>query len=209
MSEKNGQTKSLEAKLPWYYNVYNTIKDTPINLTLLLVSAFVFYKVVNISRQRRNLNRVRNFFGYGTVNQKSQLPPLRRDFTVKELLKYNGTREDGRILVAVNYNIYDVSCAKQVYGQTGAYPQWAGCDISRNLINFTAERNEIQEFDYMCDLTAQQRSTLVEWDQQYSEKYPLVGRLVSDDEDDEDDRPVDGEHEEDSKKQNDQQLGAI
>ncbi|XP_023163907.1 membrane-associated progesterone receptor component 1 [Drosophila hydei] len=209
MSEKNGQTKSLEAKLPWYYNVYNTIKDTPINLTLLLVSAFVFYKVVNISRQRRNLNRVRNFFGYGKDNEKSQLPPLQRDFTVKELLEYNGTREDGRILVAVNYNIYDVSCAKQVYGQTGAYPQWAGSDISRNLINFTAERNENQEFDYMSDLTAKQRSNLMEWDQQYSEKYPLVGHLVSDDEDENEEHTVVVENDEGDKEEIEKRLGTI
>lgn len=182
MSEKNGQTKSLEAKLPWYYNVYNTIKDTPINLTLLLVSAFVFYKVVNITRQRRNLNRIRTFFGYDKGNQISQLPPLHRDFTVKELLEYNGTQEDGRILVAVNFNVYDVSCAKHFYGEGGTYPQYAGCDISRSLINFSAERNDCLDFDDLSDLTAKQRSTLVEWDQQYAEKYPLVGHLMREEE---------------------------
>lgn len=60
MPGRIGQTKVGEGKLPWYFNLYKSIKDAPINLTLLLVSAFVFYKVVTITRSRRNENRVRD-----------------------------------------------------------------------------------------------------------------------------------------------------
>ncbi|ALC39507.1 CG16957 [Drosophila busckii] len=97
---------------------------------------------------------------------------------VKELREYDGVRPDGRILVAVNFNIYDVSCAKHFYGKDGTYPHYAGCDISRNLINFSAEKNEREDFDDLSDLTTKQKSTLLEWDHQYSDRYPLVGRLL-------------------------------
>lgn len=33
----------------------------------------------------------------------------KRDFTIDELKKYNGTQEDGRVLVAINGNVYDVT----------------------------------------------------------------------------------------------------
>ncbi|KAH8404793.1 hypothetical protein KR222_003587 [Zaprionus bogoriensis] len=182
MSEKHGQGKAVEEKLPWYYNLYNTIKETPINLTLLIVSAFVCYKVVTITRRRHKENRLRGgrAVSANTASRRLFLPSLHRDFTVKELREYNGTRTDGRILVAVNFNVYDVSGSKHFYGLNGSYPQYAGCDISRSLINFSAEKNEMEDFDELADLTESQYSTLVEWDQQYAEKYPFVGHLVPD-----------------------------
>lgn len=178
MSER--QVKVVEGKFPWYYNLYNTIKKTPINFTLLIVSAFVCYKVVAITRRRRKEIRLQG----GVMEPENTknievLPPMQRNFTVKELRKYNGTSSDGRILLVVNFNVYDVSGSTHFYGINGTYPQYAGCDISRNLINFSVEKNDLEEFDDLSDLTESQRSTLLEWDQQYAEKYPLVGRLVS------------------------------
>lgn len=178
MSEK--QVKVDGEKLPWYYNLYSTIKETPINLTLLIVSAFVCYKVVSITRRRRKEIRLQG----GIVESENtrsyeDISPLKRKFTVKELRKYNGTRSDGRILLAVNFNVYDVTGSTHFYGINGTYPQYAGSDISRNLINFSVEKNDQEEFDDLSDLTESQCNTLLEWDQQYAQKYPLVGRLVS------------------------------
>lgn len=178
MSSKQG--RAVEGKLPWYYNLYHTIKDSPINLTLLLVSAFVCYKVVTITRRRRKAIRLQGGrVALENTENDLVLPTLSRNFTVKELRKYNGTRKDGRILLAVNFNVYDVSGSKHFYGINGTYPQYAGCDISRNLINFSVEQNNLEDFDDLSDLTESQCCTLEEWDQQYSEKYPLVGRLVA------------------------------
>lgn len=47
-------------------------------------------------------------------------PPLpkmkKRDMTLKELRKYDGTQEDGRVLVAINGKIFDVTKGKRFYG---------------------------------------------------------------------------------------------
>ncbi|XP_034473526.1 membrane-associated progesterone receptor component 1 [Drosophila innubila] len=175
MPEKVGQSKVGEEKLPWYNNLYKSIRDAPINLTLLFVSTFVFYKVVTTTRNRRNEHRVQ-ISGAGPKANKDYLPALSRDFTVKELREYNGTRDDGRILLAVNHKVYDVSTAMHFYGKDGAYPHYAGSDISRNLINI--HKNDRDEFDDLNDLTEAQMTALISWDQQYAEKYPLVGHLV-------------------------------
>jgi len=106
------------------------------------------------------------------------LPPLRKDFTVCELSEYDGFREDGRILVAINFNVYDVSRAVHYYGPDGVYPTYAGRDISRNLIHFSVDLNNSKKFDDLSDLSISQMNTLREWDQQYKEKYPLVGKLL-------------------------------
>lgn len=44
----------------------------------------------------------------------------KRDFTVEELKKYDGTGEEGRILVAVNGKVFDVTKGKRFYG-SGTY----------------------------------------------------------------------------------------
>lgn len=41
---------------------------------------------------------------------------MRRDFTVKELREYDGNGKDGRVLIAVNGTVYDVTKGKRFYG---------------------------------------------------------------------------------------------
>ncbi|KAH8360399.1 hypothetical protein KR200_004025 [Drosophila serrata] len=179
------RANDIDQRSSWYTNVSNVIKETPLDVTLLVVSAIVFYKLVSITRQRRRRrHREQQLRGPDPISLvpggggQEELPPLRSDFTVAELREYNGTREDGRILVAINFHIYDVSRAKHYYGRNGVYPNYAGRDISRNLINFSVETNESKEFDDFCDLSISQMNTLKEWDLQYKEKYPFVGKLL-------------------------------
>jgi membrane-associated progesterone receptor component len=40
----------------------------------------------------------------------------KRDFTLKELRKYDGTGPDGRVLLAVLGKIYDMTKGKRFYG---------------------------------------------------------------------------------------------
>lgn len=71
-----------------------------------------------------------------------------------------------------------MSTAIHFYGKDGAYPHYAGSDISRTLIN--ANKNGRENFDDLKDLTEVQLNALLSWDQQYADKYPFVGHLVSD-----------------------------
>uniref|UniRef100_Q29CQ5 Uncharacterized protein, isoform A n=2 Tax=pseudoobscura subgroup TaxID=32358 RepID=Q29CQ5_DROPS len=89
-------------------NILREILYSPMNLALLTVIVFLVYKIVrdrtevpSSSAQKQTL---------------PELPKIRRDFTVKELRQYDGNQLDGRVLVAVNGNVYDVSKGKRFYG---------------------------------------------------------------------------------------------
>ncbi|KAH8328480.1 hypothetical protein KR067_009877, partial [Drosophila pandora] len=178
------RAKMAEQASPWYSSFYNSIKQTPTNVTLLVVSALVFYKVVGLTRRRHRLPRDQQALGSDPIRSDIKLklggglPAIRSDFTVSELREFDGSRPDGRILVAINFNVYDVSKSPHYYGPQGVYPNYAGRDISRNLINFSVESNEREAFDDLSDLSISQMNILREWDQQYSEKYPYVGKLL-------------------------------
>lgn len=49
--------------------------------------------------------------------QDTVLPKMKkRDFTIQELREFDGTKGDGRILVAVNGKVFDVTKGKHFYG---------------------------------------------------------------------------------------------
>lgn len=85
-------------------NFINEIINSPINFILVGIIAFLVYKI----------------FRSKTKNEEppieyKELPKIRRDFTVEDLRKYNGTTDE-RILVAVNGSVYDVTKGKRFYG---------------------------------------------------------------------------------------------
>eukprot|EP00094_Tigriopus_californicus_P013760 TCALIF_13316-PA protein Name:"Similar to Pgrmc2 Membrane-associated progesterone receptor component 2 (Rattus norvegicus)" AED:0.13 eAED:0.14 QI:0/0/0/1/1/1/2/0/141 len=99
------------------------------------------------------------------------VPPMKkRDFTLKELKELgDGTSGEGRILVAVNGKVYDVTKGKRFYGP---------------------------EYDDLSDLKPSEMEQVREWELQFSEKYTYVGKLLkpgeqptsySDEEDDDED----------------------
>lgn len=81
------------------------IVKSPVNLALVGVIAILVYKIVK-SRTRTE----------EPVQEVKKLPKLRRDFAIEELTKYDGKGPDGRILVAVNGSVYDVTRGAKFYG---------------------------------------------------------------------------------------------
>jgi membrane-associated progesterone receptor component len=86
-----------------FSSLFYEIIRSPVNIALLGVISFLVYKIVK-SRQKV------------PEPLPVELPKLRKDFTVEELKKYDGTGPDGRILVAVNGNVFDVTKGKRFYG---------------------------------------------------------------------------------------------
>lgn len=87
-------------------NVFLEIVQSPVNLGLVFLIIFLVFKIV---KNRKS--------DYPIAPVEPELPKMKkRDFTVEELKKYNGTQEDGRVLVAVNGNVYDVTKGKRFYG---------------------------------------------------------------------------------------------
>ena len=89
-------------------SIINEIIQSPLNIALVGLIAFLIYKIV-VSRSSES-NKP------SASPPEPELPKLRRDFTVAELKHYDGNQPDGRVLVAVNGNVYDVTKGKRFYG---------------------------------------------------------------------------------------------
>lgn len=100
MAENTSKSESVLSK------IVNEIIGSPLNIAIVILIGVLIYKIV----------KSRNF----VPSSQPEEPPLpklkKRDFTVEELKKYDGTGEDGRVLVAVNGNVYDVTKGKRFYG---------------------------------------------------------------------------------------------
>lgn len=147
-------------------SVINEIIYSPLNLVLVAVITVLIYKIFR-SRQQP-----------AAAPPAPELPRLRKDFTVAELRQFDGTQADGRVLVAVNGSVYDVTKGKRFYGPGGPYAAFGGRDASRGLATFSVTSNEKEEYDDLSDLTPMEMESVREWEMQFKEKYLLVGRLL-------------------------------
>uniref|UniRef100_A0A182SVR3 Uncharacterized protein n=1 Tax=Anopheles maculatus TaxID=74869 RepID=A0A182SVR3_9DIPT len=87
------------------YDIVYDIVSSPVNLALVGIISFLLYKISKSRQPPATL-----------PPPPPELPRLRRDFTVAELKHYDGTQPDGRVLTAVNGNVYDVTKGKAFYG---------------------------------------------------------------------------------------------
>ncbi|XP_014232223.1 membrane-associated progesterone receptor component 2 [Trichogramma pretiosum] len=142
------------------------IVRSPVNIGLVAVIVLLVYKIFFSSHKNQE-----------AAAPIKQLPKLRRDFTVEELRPYNGTGPDGRILVAVNGNVYDVTKGARFYGPGGPYGAFGGRDASRGLATFSVVPGK-DEYDDLSDLQTEEMNSVKEWEEQFKERYDLVGKLL-------------------------------
>jgi len=100
-----------------------------------------------------------------------------RDFTITQLNEYNG-KDDKPIYISLRNDVFDVTIAKEFYGEGSGYSCFAGCDASRALGKMSFNNEDIINTD-ITDLTSSQRAQLDEWyfKFKYIKKYPIIGRL--------------------------------
>ncbi|KAH8273919.1 hypothetical protein KR044_003411, partial [Drosophila immigrans] len=159
-----------EEKSSWFQKLFNTIREAPTHLTLLCVSALVYYKMKTAARQNQQ-GAAENRLAIAEADieyidaqiQAHRFSPSLhfKDYTLEQLFEYNGTKEGERILMAVNNNIYDVTYAKHFYGPNGIHHHLAGREISRTLLNLPTE--DPFKYDDLSGLTEEQRATLKKW----------------------------------------------
>lgn len=98
MSSENGGILS---------NVFQEIISSPLNIGLVFIISFLVYKIFKL-RLGGNENE---------LEVEKPLPKMKkRDFTIEELKQYDGNQKDGRVLVAVNGKVFDVTKGKRFYG---------------------------------------------------------------------------------------------
>ncbi|PWN28782.1 cytochrome b5, partial [Jaminaea rosea] len=135
-------------------------------------------------------------------NLYSSLPPehpkstVWMDYTPKTLAVYDGTGkkeatepgtgrpEQGppRILLSINRRVFDVTSGARFYGPDGPYGNFAGRDASRGMALQSFDEDVLtpldQPLDTLEDLKPAERKQMLEWEQHFLGKYPVVGRLV-------------------------------
>lgn len=158
---------AAEEQIGFLTSVLHEIIYSPLNLVLVGVITILVYKIFRSQKQPA-----------AGPPPEPELPRLRRDFTVAELLQYDGKQADGRVLVAVNGSVYDVTKGKRFYGPGGPYAAFGGRDASRGLATFSVTSNDKEEYDDLSDLTPMEMESVREWEMQFKEKYILVGRLL-------------------------------
>lgn len=99
-------TSSSEEEIGFIRGIFEEIIYSPLNLLLVAVIAFLIYKIVKSRSDTHS----------PSVPAEPELPKLRKDFTIQELKQYDGTQPDGRVLVAVNGHVYDVTKGRKFYG---------------------------------------------------------------------------------------------
>ena len=102
---------TAEAPTSMIMSIINEIIYSPMNLGLVFIIAFLVYKIIK--------DRIEVPSAGSSRPAEPELPKLRRDFTVQELRQFDGNQPDGRVLVAVNGQIYDVTKGKRFYGPGG------------------------------------------------------------------------------------------
>lgn len=161
------EVPAADEQVGFLTSVLNEIISSPLNLVLVGVITLLVYKIFRSQKQPA-----------AGPPPEPELPRLRRDFTVSELLQYDGKQPDGRVLVAVNGSVYDVTKGKRFYGPGGPYAAFGGRDASRGLATFSVTSNDKAEYDDLSDLTQMEMESVKEWEMQFKEKYILVGRLL-------------------------------
>ncbi|KAL4873451.1 hypothetical protein BDV12DRAFT_192431 [Aspergillus spectabilis] len=106
-----------------------------------------------------------------------------RTFTPKTLLPFNG-ENDQPVYLAVRGRVFDVTPGRNFYGPGGPYENFAGRDASRGLAFQSFDREMLTEdlsapLDDLEDLDADQLENLQSWEDRFSEKYLVVGKLVA------------------------------
>jgi predicted heme/steroid binding protein len=85
------------------------------------------------------------------------------DFYTEELVEYDGRRPDGRLLLAVDGQVFDMTRAKDKYGVGGPYNILTGRDASRCFANFDLQLPRKTEYDDLADVQPSELATMREW----------------------------------------------
>lgn len=139
-----------------------------INIPLI---GIIFYLLWKIFKTRNEVDKPVTYVSPAA-------PPMKkRDFTLEELKEFDGTKGEGRVLVAVNNKVFDVSRGKRYYGPGGPYAVFAGRDASRGLATFSLDV-PTDKYDDLSDLQPSEMESVLEWEMQFNEKYDYVGKLL-------------------------------
>lgn len=169
MANPNQNDDFITLSMGLVSSLFTSIASSPLNIILSLICiGLVYFTYKSAIHDDKNKN---------STPKKVLQPFPKGDMTLEELRKYDGTNDEGRVLLALNSEIYDVTKGSKFYGPDGPYANLAGRDATRALALFNVDAVK-DTWDDHSDLSVQQMSTVTEWIEQFKEKYDFVGKLV-------------------------------
>ncbi|KAJ1981502.1 Dihydrodipicolinate synthase [Dimargaris verticillata] len=164
------------------------IRANPINWVLLAILLYLLRAILFPSPQTRSKVVA------GATDSKTEINPAARHlahpesiefkaYTYSDLVRFNGKQEDGKIFLAVNGKVFNVTNGAKFYGPQGPYGNFAGRDASRGLAKGSFEADVIPAVDGpvdpLDDLDADERSALLDWEKLFISKYPQIGTVAN------------------------------
>jgi membrane-associated progesterone receptor component len=100
-----------------------------------------------------------------------------RDFTIEQLREFDGS-DDKAIYIALKGDVFDVSGAKQFYGEGSGYNCFAGRDATRAMAKLSFEEADLANSS-IEDLGPFERDVLNDWYSKFRDYkcYPIIGRV--------------------------------
>ncbi|KAJ1981360.1 Dihydrodipicolinate synthase [Dimargaris xerosporica] len=164
------------------------IRANPINWVLLAVLLYLLHAILFPSPQARPKTAARATPPKPGANQAAARQPAHPEsiefkaYTYPDLAQFNGKQLDGKIFLAVNGKVFDVTSGAKFYGPQGPYGNFAGRDASRGLAKGSFEADMIPAVDgpvdSLGDLDADERSALLDWEKLFISKYSQVGTVA-------------------------------
>ncbi|KAJ2925985.1 hypothetical protein H1R20_g11092, partial [Candolleomyces eurysporus] len=106
---------------------------------------------------------------------------LFKTYTPKTLEPFNG-KDGGRILLAINGIVFEVTAGRNFYGPNGMYGNFAGRDASRGMAKQSFDLEMLtpvdQPLDKLEDLQPDEIENMKGWIDHFSNKYIICGKLV-------------------------------
>lgn len=102
-------------------------------------------------------------------------------YTPQTLSQFSGV-DGGRILLAIDGIVFDVTAGRNFYGPDGMYGNFAGRDASRGMAKQSFDIEMLtpidQPLDKLEDLTPEEIDNKRGWVEHFTNKYIVCGRLV-------------------------------
>ncbi|KAG7008425.1 hypothetical protein G7Y79_00005g015660 [Physcia stellaris] len=110
-------------------------------------------------------------------------PIVFRTFTPPDLKPYNG-ENNMPVYLAVRGRVFDVTPGRNFYGPGGPYENFAGRDATRGLACGSFDEDMLTKdlegaLDDLKGLGDDEMQALQDWEDRFTEKYLVVGKLVS------------------------------
>ncbi|KAG1869183.1 cytochrome b5-like heme/steroid binding domain-containing protein [Suillus tomentosus] len=158
--------------------------STPVNSALLIYILYSVQKIVFPSTSTPKAIPTEFKHGYSWMPKEHPPTVLFKTYTPKTLEPFDG-KSGGRILLAINGIVFDVTAGRNFYGPDGMYGNFAGRDASRGMAKQSFDLDMLtavdQPLDKLQDLRPDEIENMKGWIDHFSNKYIICGKLVDND----------------------------